>query len=42
YHDNGQQKSVGNYVYGKKDGEWKFFDEEGKLERSEHWVEGEK
>jgi len=27
YHENGNRQSVGNYVSGMKDGDWKFFDE---------------
>jgi len=31
YHTTGEISSEGNYVKGKKDGDWKFYDSKGKI-----------
>jgi antitoxin component YwqK of YwqJK toxin-antitoxin module len=34
YHDNGKPYDVGKYLAGKKTGEWKYYDKQGKLSRT--------
>ena len=41
YHDNGNLKSIGSLKDGKKEGEWKYYLENGKLEKIEHYEKGE-
>ena len=33
WHENGQLQSAGAFVWGQRDGEWRYFDEEGRLEQ---------
>ena len=41
YHDNSQLKTKGNYINGKEDGLWEYFDEEGILTETEEYKDGE-
>ncbi len=40
WHLNGQKEIEGNYVNGNEHGEWKYFDEQGKLEKTSAWDNG--
>ncbi|HTF06247.1 MAG TPA: hypothetical protein VK826_19585 [Bacteroidia bacterium] len=37
YHLNGKLKDVGAYIMGNKDGNWKYYDEEGRLQKVEKY-----
>jgi antitoxin component YwqK of YwqJK toxin-antitoxin module len=41
YYENGKIKIHGNYKNDKKDGDWKFYDEQGKLIKTEKYLNGE-
>lgn len=41
YYKSGKLQIAGNYKDGKKNGEWKYYSENGKLEKIEHYQKGE-
>jgi antitoxin component YwqK of YwqJK toxin-antitoxin module len=41
YHDNGRVKAEGKTFYGHRDGKWKFYNENGKLAKTAHYLLGE-